>query len=771
MSALVSETDLSAIAAAAPGVLYTFQMRPDGRVCFPYASPQLSAIFGVEPQALAWNAAAAFERVHSDDVGRVRTSIADSARRLSEWHEEFRILHPRSGEVWAEGRSIPERQADGSVLWRGFLLDVTERKRTDQIMRSMEADLRESEARYRTLAEAAHDAIFILGPDCRFEYVNHAAAVSLNRCPDEIVGRRVEELFAPQAAASIAREVKEVRRTRKALYSEQPMPLGDRETWQGAWLAPIVDDGPSVTRVMGIARDITARKQLALLLERQHGVVNAIIQASSAGIGLLHGDSFVCDLANPALQQLAPDRAIRGAAFTAWWPGAAIPLLDMFERVRTTGTAEEADNVRIPALAPGGEPCTVAISASRVQTHSEAPGVLILVADVSARKALERQFHQAQKMEAVGRLAGGIAHDFNNLLTSILGYAELVLETLTPEDERRSDLEQIRKAGASASALTRQLLTFSRRDIAAPTVLDVNISLERFQSILTRTLGEDVDVVFQLEPAVDGVLMDVGQLEQVVMNLCVNARDAMPRGGTLTIHTGNVRLDREEQVQHRWAPPGDYVFLKVSDTGSGMTSEVQAHLFEPFFTTKPFGKGTGLGLSTVYGIVVQSHGFIAVASEPEQGTTFTIYLPKAEGRARVQGEPSASEAPMPGRGTVLIAEDNEALRMLAKRTLDGCGYQTIAAKDATEALQLTDAFQGRIDLLLTDVVMPGLDGLELSHALARRHPETRVLFMSGYTHETISHHGLLDRGVQFLQKPFSCATIARKVHEVLTAVC
>ena len=396
-------------------------------------------------------------------------------------------------------------------------------------------------------------------------------------------------------------------------------------------------------------------------------------------------------------------------------------------------------------------------------------GFLAIQRDVTARKQLEGQFLQAQKMEAVGRLAGGIAHDFNNLLTSILGFADLVMDSLAATDCRRSDLEEIRRAGQSAATLTRQLLTFSRQEVVEPTIIDVNATVAQFTSILGRTVGEDVIVTLRLEPVLHRIKMDAGQLEQILMNLSVNARDAMPRGGTLTIGTANIEIQKDHRGAQSQTPPGRYVALTITDTGLGMSQEVQSHLFEPFFTTKEIGKGTGLGLSTVFGIVKQHDGCIGVVSEIDHGTTVTIYFPEVERHDPREIQEAAAEPRPNGDETILIAEDNDGLRALAARTLKGCGYHTIAARDAREAMELSRGFDGPIHLLVTDVVMPGPDGPALSHELTCARAETRVLYMSGYTDGMMSDHGLVGRGVQFLQKPFSPNALARKVRQVLEA--
>jgi len=389
--------------------------------------------------------------------------------------------------------------------------------------------------------------------------------------------------------------------------------------------------------------------------------------------------------------------------------------------------------------------------------------------NITEQKKLARQFQQAQKMEAVGQLAGGIAHDFNNLLTAILGYSELLLQTLPEDDGRRQDVEEIQKAGQSAGALTRQLLAFSRKQILEPVVLDLNAVVANLDRMARRLIGEDIEIITQLAPELARVTADAGQIEQVLLNMAVNARDAMPEGGTLTIETANVELDEQYAQTHAGTAPGHYVMLAISDTGHGMDEQTQSHLFEPFFTTKEKGKGTGLGLATVYGIVKQSGGSIWVYSELGQGTAFKVYFPRVEGVAVPLVTARSSVRPPTGTETILLVEDASALRKLARKILERYGYTILDAPDGDEALRICERHQGTIHLLLTDVVMPGMSGRALADRLALLHPATKVLYASGYTDNAIIHHGALIAGTAFIQKPYTPEALARKVREVLDA--
>jgi PAS domain S-box-containing protein len=386
--------------------------------------------------------------------------------------------------------------------------------------------------------------------------------------------------------------------------------------------------------------------------------------------------------------------------------------------------------------------------------------------DVTERRALEEQYQQAQKMEAIGRLAGGVAHDFNNLLTVIVGHCELLLADLERDDVRYADIAEIQKAGARAAGLTRQLLDFSRKQIIEPTVLDLNVVVADMRAMLGRLIGEDVTVVLGLGPELAPIKADRGQVEQIVLNLAVNARDAMPRGGTLTIETATVELDEHDAKTHQSVTPGPYVLLTVTDTGTGMTPQVQARLFEPFFTTKAVGKGTGLGLATVHGVVTRSGGTVTVSSEVGRGTSFTVYFPRADAAEMIVEAPPPVARPGAGAQTVLVVEDAEPLRAVASRLLQRQGYTVLLAANAEEAVQLFER-HASIDVLLTDVVMPGASGPELTKRLVEQRPGLKVIYMSGYTEEAIVQHGVIKPGIAFLRKPFTSETLGRKIREVL----
>jgi PAS domain S-box-containing protein len=398
--------------------------------------------------------------------------------------------------------------------------------------------------------------------------------------------------------------------------------------------------------------------------------------------------------------------------------------------------------------------------------NGEVEKLIIVNRDITERRHLEQQLLLSQRLEAVGKLSGGIAHDFNNILGVIIGYSEALLQKMGADDPMREAVDEIEKAGQRAAALTQQLLAFSRKQVLEPKILDLNSIVADVEKMLRRLIGADVNLEITPSPTLERVKADRGQIEQVILNLAVNARDAMPRGGQLKIETMNADLDENDARSKRYIVPGHYAVLQVSDTGMGMSAEVQSHIFEPFYTTKEQGKGTGLGLATVYGVVKQSGGYIWVESEIGKGTRFQVYLPRAEG---VAIEPSRKEPSVVtrGLGTILVAEDEPSLRKLTCDTLKEAGYKVLEAEDAPKAIEIVKHSDCRIDLLLTDVVMPGMSGRELAENLSLKCPRMKILYMSGYTDGAVATHGVLESGIVILRKPFSRAQLQRNVAEML----
>jgi PAS domain S-box-containing protein len=413
-----------------------------------------------------------------------------------------------------------------------------------------------------------------------------------------------------------------------------------------------------------------------------------------------------------------------------------------------------------------GSQFPVEISLSYTRTDGGVVAIAF-ISDISVRKTLEEQLLQSQKMEAIGRLAGGIAHDFNNLLTIISGYNRMMLDTLSPLDPMRGYAAEILKASDRASALTKQLLAFSRRQIAQPAVMNVNDLIQHSEKMLRRLITESIELVVHTQPDLDTVKVDATQFEQVLLNLVVNARDALPLGGTITIETGNVELDEEYTRTHLGVRPGPYVMMAVSDNGTGMDAETKRHMFEPFFTTKAAERGTGLGLSTVYGIVKQNFGDIWVYSELGVGTTLKIYLPRVQAAESSSSEPVAVPPAPRGTETVLVVEDELGVRQLIANILRNQGYTVLEAGNTLEAVPVFEEHKGRIGLLVTDVIMPHGSGRELAAQFKSRQPDLKVLYISGYTENTIVHHGILEDDVEFLAKPFTFEGLLSKVRAVL----
>jgi signal transduction histidine kinase len=492
-----------------------------------------------------------------------------------------------------------------------------------------------------------------------------------------------------------------------------------------------------------------ARREMDATLRANESRLWRLIEKNADGMILVDGSGRIRFI-NPAAEEMFSRRAgeLMGQPF-------GYPVV--------AGETTQIDIVRSDGQTIAAEMRVVELS------WDGGPAHLATLRDITQRRKLEEQLRQAQKMEAVGRLAGGIAHDFNNLLTAITGYTELLLARLDGQEQLRQDVEEIRSAAARAASLTNQLLTFSRKTIVQPGILDVNAVVNEMEKLLRRIIGEDIELVTVTRPGAGCIRADRGHIEQVIMNLAVNARDAMPRGGKLRIETG----DSEVFVDPRFpdSPAGRYVVMSVSDTGVGMDAEMQARIFEPFFTTKEPGKGTGLGLTIVYGILQQCGGHVRLYSEPQKGTTFHMFFPRIQSSApKEDGNGKEITPRKPGQGTILLVEDQDMVRSLVKRILAGEGYRVIEASNGQEALEFSNGNNGTIDLLLTDVVMPQMSGRELADRFRHDRPRTKVIYVSGFTRDEFLKQDAENASAHFLQKPFTPDLLVRKVREVLEGV-
>jgi PAS domain S-box-containing protein len=629
-----SEHPLRELADQLPhGLMYRLVHGPGGAARFTFVSAGVEQVLGLTPHQLYADATAFDRAVLPDDRPALETARRRAVEAGGSLDHTFRVRDVAGEGRWVHCRARPRPAPDGSVVWDGVCLDVT-------AARQLEADLRDSEERFRAFMDHCPAAAFIKDADGRFLYANPVWLAQFDPPPADWIGK-TDHAFWPAATADLFR-------------------ASDRQC---------LERGEARTEETGVGRDGSERTWLVMKFRVAR-----------------QGDRLVAGM--------------------AW--------------------------------------------------------------DVTAQKRLEAELRQAHKMDAVGRLAGGVAHDFNNLLTVINGYSELALGALGPADPVRAQVEEVRKAGERAAGLTRQLLAFSRKQMLQPKVLDLAALVADLGKMLRRVIGEDVELVARPGTGPTWVTADPGQLEQVVMNLAVNARDAMPRGGRLTIETRAADPDLVTLPDGGDLPPGPYVLLAVSDTGTGMDEATRARVFEPFFTTKELGKGTGLGLATVYGIIKQSGGHIAVDSRPGHGTTFRVYLPAAAVPRSAAGErPAAVASPGPTGETILLVEDDEEVRMLALRTLQDAGYSVLDAATGDRALQVAQSYGVSIRLLVTDVVMPGMCGRELAERLLAEHPGLRVLYVSGYTDDAVVRHGIESDRVHFVPKPYAPAALVARVREVL----
>ena len=667
----------------------------------------------------------------------------------------------KGSELWFDGSVSPI--TSDSVLW--IARDITERKLAENQLR-LQLDFTEA------ITISLGEGVYALDQHGRLIFMNLAAERALGWTRSELLGQSMHEIIHFQHADGRLRSADEcpllgVLRSGEAIEVESDVfTRKDGSTFPVSYSSsPIITRGQVVGAVLAF-RDITERQRAEQELSKSEERYRDLVENARDIIYThdLEGNYTSVNKASEQVTGYTREESLKMNMMQTVTPESLEKARQMLT-IKIAGEEETIYDLEI--ITKDGRRIAVEVN-TRLIFQDEVPiGVQGIARDVTERKHLEEQLRQSQKLEAVGQLAGGIAHDFNNLLTAIIGYSQLTLRQLQTEDPLRSNLEEIKRAGERAAALTRQLLAFSRKQVLQPKTLDLNAVVSEIEKMLQRLIGEDIELQTVLQSDLGSIKGDPGQIEQVLMNLAVNARDAMPQGGKLTIETHNVSVDEGYISQHIAVSPGPYVMLAVSDTGIGMDEQTQQRIFDPFFTTKELGKGTGLGLSTVYGIVKQSGGNIWVYSELGQGTTFKIYLPRLDEQAQESRPGKERQEAIFGKETILLAEDEEMVRSLMRNVLKRQGYEVLEAANGGAALLLCECHEGPIHLMITDVVMPEMSGRELTDRLTRLRPEMKVLFMSGYTDDTIVRHGILESDIAFLQKPFTPHALALKVRELL----
>jgi len=635
----------------------------------------------------------------------------------------------------------------------------------------VEVDLEKSEEKYRRLKENIPGMVYLFAkhPDgsYSFPYVNAVSRQLFNIDPDDLMrdSTLITRLIHPDDRERFEESVTQSAETLQP-WREELRHVVDREVrWYDCMSRPELQTNGDILWD-GIIFEITDRKRAENALKQAKAFAEKLVESANAMIVVLDASGEI-QVFNKAAEQITG--YMRHELFGRNWFEVFVPMdkypqiLKAFQKSMQNGMPRIFES---PILTQSGEERYIAWRNTDLLEDSRIVGSILYGVDISDRKQLEEQLLQSQKMEAIGQLAGGVAHDFNNMLSVILGYSELIKSKLPAENPLLKDVLEIEKAAIHSRDITRQLLAFSRKQIISPKTIDLNSLITQTQKTLSRLIGEDIHLRFLPGKNLGEVRFDPSQMDQILVNLAVNARDAMPDGGMLTIETANIYLDEDYCRLHIECRPGHYVLMMMSDDGIGMEKQVLSHIFEPFFTTKEVGKGTGLGLATVYGIVRQNGGYIEVYSELGQGTTFKIYIPRIMEKDEVK-EKSEEASLVSGSGTVLLVEDDDMVRRMTSAMLKKIGYNVVAAQTPMDALSFCEKEDVCIDILLTDVVMPEMSGKELRDKIKRILPNIKVLFMSGYTADVILHHGVMDDGVYFVQKPFSLNDLARKIRDAV----
>ena len=673
-----------------------------------------------------------------------------------------------------------ERMAEIKSLNEGLERHTTQVAATNRELKeeiSARGRAEETIFKMAAIVESSDDAIISKSLDGTILSWNRGAEKIYGYSSEEVIGRSINIIVPPDLSADVPAILQRIRRGENISNHETIRLRKDGQAISTSLtVSSIKNVAGEIVGVSVIARDITARKRIEEALRRAEEKYRGIFENAVEGIFQSTPEGRFISV-NPAMARMYGYTSAEEMI-------AEQTDIERLHYVEPERRAEFKQLLEKHSFIQGFQSevyrkdRSMFRASENVRAMRDKDGAVLYyegtIEDITERKRTEEalresedRLRQSQKIEGIGQLAGGVAHDFNNILTAITGYSELTLRRLTQDNPLRRNIEEIKKASERAASLTRQLLAFSRKQILQPEVLNLNAVVPDMDQMLRRLIGEDIDLLTVLDPALGSVKADPSQIQQVILNLAVNARDAMPKGGKLTIETANAYLSEEYAYQHTAVRSGHYVLLAVSDNGCGMDEATQARIFEPFFTTKEVGRGTGLGLSTVYGIVKQSEGNIWVYTEEGKGTTFKVYLPRFDEVIEEHGE-SAVDAQLSHEGEmVLLVEDEEMVRQIAREILEMNGYHVLEASHGKEALLICEQHEGRIDLMVTDVVMPQMSGRQLAECLASSRPETKVLYMSGYTDDAIVHHGVLDENVNFLQKPFTPDALARKVREVL----
>ena len=742
-----------------------------------YFSPEWKAQLGYADDELPNRFEEWSTRVHPSDLQPTLAAVEAYHRGARTTYDvEFRMRHKDGSWRWISARADLVRDAEGTATrMMGSHVDITERKLT-------EAALRESEERFRNAFEHSAIGMALISRTGTWLKVNSKICSMLGYSEDDLSALTFQDLTHPDDLDEDIEQVGQVLAGEIDAYAMEKRYLhkDGRIVWGLLAVASVRTSDGEFSHFVSQVVDVTEQKAAEQAVRWNQSLLQLMSESSPFGFlvvdnrndAILHFNQRFCDLWG--ISHLA-DRMRRGELKNRDIIPDCLPVLADVEAFAASCAPlqDEANRVVVEDEIPFTGGRTMRRFSAQIRGADDAYfGRFYIFQDITERKRaeeervqLEAQLHHAQKMDSVGRLAGGVAHDFNNMLGVILGHTEFALEQVDPASSLKEDLEQVRKAAVRSAALTRQLLAFARKQATAPAVLGVNDRVEEILAMLRRLLGENIQLARLAAADVWPVYMDASQLDQILTNLCVNARDAISTVGTLTIETANFTVDAEYSASHLGAVPGDYVRLTVRDDGCGIDEETLSHIFEPFFTTKPVNEGTGLGLATVHGIVMQNKGSIDVESEPGHGTTFTILLPRHHGIAGPAVERRA-EATGPGHETILIVEDEPALLSLTRRMLERMGYAVLTAGTPAEAMRQAEQHGRKIHLLLSDVVMPEMSGPDLARNLMSRHPHLKLVFMSGYPANVNAQRGLLENS-NFLQKPFSRADLVAKVREAL----